>query len=97
MLPVVLKMANDQVANVRFNVAKSLQKIGPVLESLYVVCPRARRCPLGPEATIKTLYLFCFSALQTEVKPVLEKLTTDTDMDVKYFAQEALNGNVFIC
>uniref|UniRef100_A0A674NNF5 Protein phosphatase 2, regulatory subunit A, beta b n=1 Tax=Takifugu rubripes TaxID=31033 RepID=A0A674NNF5_TAKRU len=64
MLPVVLKMANDQVANVRFNVAKSLQKIGPVLESL---------------------------ALQTEVKPVLEKLTTDTDMDVKYFAQEALN------
>lgn len=33
MLPVVLKMSNDQVANVRFNVAKSLQKIGPVLDS----------------------------------------------------------------
>ncbi|CAB1348505.1 unnamed protein product [Coregonus sp. 'balchen'] len=55
MLPVVLKMSNDQVANVRFNVAKSLQKIGPVLDS---------------------------NALQTEVKPVLEKLATDTDMDV---------------
>ena len=38
MLPVVLKMSNDQVANVRFNVAKSLQKIGPVLESRYCVC-----------------------------------------------------------
>lgn len=37
MLPVVLKMSNDQVANVRFNVAKSLQKIGPVLDSKYVV------------------------------------------------------------
>lgn len=97
MLPVVLKMANDQVANVRFNVAKSLQKIGPVLESLYVARPRARRCPLGPEATIETSYSFRFSALQTEVKPVLEKLTTDTDMDVKYFAQEALNGNVLVC
>ena len=40
MLPVVLKMSNDQVANVRFNVAKSLQKIGPVLESRYCVCQR---------------------------------------------------------
>lgn len=27
MLPVVLKLANDPVANVRFNVAKSLTKI----------------------------------------------------------------------
>uniref|UniRef100_A0A669B9S6 Protein phosphatase 2, regulatory subunit A, beta a n=1 Tax=Oreochromis niloticus TaxID=8128 RepID=A0A669B9S6_ORENI len=64
MLPVVLKMSNDQVANVRFNVAKSLQKIGPILDS---------------------------NALQTEVKPVLEKLASDTDMDVKYFAQEAIS------
>lgn len=37
MLPVVLKMSNDQVANVRFNVAKSLQKIGLILEPRYVV------------------------------------------------------------
>lgn len=35
------------------------------------------------------------SALQTEVKPVLEKLATDTDMDVKYFAQEAISGQYF--
>ncbi|XP_055211467.2 serine/threonine-protein phosphatase 2A 65 kDa regulatory subunit A beta isoform isoform X3 [Gorilla gorilla gorilla] len=33
MLPIVLKMAGDQVANVRFNVAKSLQKIGPILDT----------------------------------------------------------------
>lgn len=32
------------------------------------------------------------SSLQTEVKPVLEKLATDQDMDVKYFAQEAISG-----
>ena len=37
MLPVVLKMSTDQVANVRFNVAKSLQKIGPVIDSRYVI------------------------------------------------------------
>ncbi|XP_072125729.1 serine/threonine-protein phosphatase 2A 65 kDa regulatory subunit A beta isoform-like [Mobula birostris] len=33
MLPTVLQMAGDQVANIRFNVAKSLQKIGPVLDA----------------------------------------------------------------
>lgn len=36
---------------------------------------------------------FCIlSTLRDEVKPVLEKLATDTDMDVKYFAQEAISG-----
>uniref|UniRef100_A0A2K6G3B6 Protein phosphatase 2 scaffold subunit Abeta n=1 Tax=Propithecus coquereli TaxID=379532 RepID=A0A2K6G3B6_PROCO len=64
MLPIVLKMAGDQVANVRFNVAKSLQKIGPILDT---------------------------NALQGQVKPVLQKLGQDEDMDVKYFAQEAIS------
>lgn len=32
MLPTVLTMASDNVANVRFNVAKTLQKIGPILD-----------------------------------------------------------------
>ncbi|KAK2498226.1 hypothetical protein MC885_017462 [Smutsia gigantea] len=32
-LPIVLKMAGDQVANIRFNVAKSLQRIGPILDA----------------------------------------------------------------
>ncbi|GAB5577064.1 serine/threonine-protein phosphatase 2A 65 kDa regulatory subunit A beta isoform isoform X4 [Prionailurus iriomotensis] len=64
MLPVVLKMAGDQVANVRFNVAKSLQKIGPVLNT---------------------------DALREEVRPVLQKLGQDEDVDVKYFAQEAIS------
>ncbi|XP_052519490.1 serine/threonine-protein phosphatase 2A 65 kDa regulatory subunit A alpha isoform-like [Budorcas taxicolor] len=63
MLPTVLYMAEDPVPNVRFNVAKSLQKIGSILDN---------------------------STLQTEVKPILEKLTQDRDVDVKYFAQEAL-------
>ncbi|XP_072125758.1 serine/threonine-protein phosphatase 2A 65 kDa regulatory subunit A beta isoform-like [Mobula birostris] len=63
MLPTVLQMAGDQVANIRFNVAKSLQKIGPVLDA---------------------------STLQNKFKPMLEKLGQDQDMDVKYFAQEAM-------
>ncbi|XP_067009843.1 serine/threonine-protein phosphatase 2A 65 kDa regulatory subunit A alpha isoform isoform X3 [Anabrus simplex] len=65
MLPTVLNMANDNVANVRFNVAKTLQKIGPILDA---------------------------GCIQTQVKPVLDKLHVDTDVDVKYFASEAIAG-----
>lgn len=32
MLPVIINMSNDPVANVRFNVAKTLQKIGNIFE-----------------------------------------------------------------
>lgn len=35
MLPTVISLAQDAVANVRFNVAKTLQKIGPKLEARY--------------------------------------------------------------
>lgn len=46
----------------------------------------------GPEYCLSQLLLLDFSALQEEVKPVLQKLGQDEDMDVKYFAQEALSG-----
>jgi len=32
MLPTVIQMGSDSVANVRFNVAKTLQKIGPIFD-----------------------------------------------------------------
>lgn len=38
-----------------------------------------------------------YSTLQTEVKPILEKLSQDQDMDVKYFAQEAITGKLLLC
>lgn len=65
MLPTVLTMATDNVANVRFNVAKTLQRIGPFLEP---------------------------TAVQAQVKPILDKLNADSDVDVKYFASEAIAG-----
>lgn len=105
-------MAGDAVANVRFNVAKSLQKIGPILENRYAwPDPTVKRCALGHRVQLKgegstDSVAFSFqlpaahllpplphhSTLQNEVKPVLEKLTQDPDVDVKYFAQEALSG-----
>jgi len=63
LLPTVISMANDNVANVRFNVAKSLQKLTPRMEA---------------------------QSTHSAIKPVLDKLITDTDVDVKYFATEAL-------
>ncbi|XP_031562500.1 serine/threonine-protein phosphatase 2A 65 kDa regulatory subunit A alpha isoform-like [Actinia tenebrosa] len=65
MLPVVLNLSKDTVANVRFNVAKTLQKIGPLMDA---------------------------STIQGQIKPCLDKLNADSDVDVKYFAQEALTA-----
>ncbi|KOB66402.1 Protein phosphatase 2 regulatory subunit A alpha isoform [Operophtera brumata] len=65
LLPTVLSMADDNVANVRFNVAKTLQKMAPFLDA---------------------------AVIQPQVKPVLEKLNVDPDVDVKYFASEAIAG-----
>lgn len=65
LLPTVLLLAADPVANVRFNVAKTLQKISPFLEA---------------------------SVIDSQVKPTLEKLNADPDVDVKHFASEAIAG-----
>ena len=35
-LPTVISLAEDNVANVRFNVAKTLQKIAPLIDTQYV-------------------------------------------------------------
>lgn len=34
------------------------------------------------------------STITSQIKPVLDKLNADADVDVKYFAQEALTGTV---
>lgn len=65
LLPTVLGMASDKVANVRFNVAKTLQKISPQLDQ---------------------------AVIQSQVKPVLDKLNADADVDVRYSASEAVAG-----
>ncbi|XP_049533428.1 serine/threonine-protein phosphatase PP2A 65 kDa regulatory subunit isoform X2 [Anopheles darlingi] len=64
-LPTIKVLSTDPVANVRFNVAKTLQKLSPFLDQ---------------------------AAIDEHVKPILEKLNTDTDVDVKYFASEAMVG-----
>merc|ERR1719348_2167442 len=56
LLPTVVSLGSDTVPNVRFNVAKSVQKMSPSLDA---------------------------STIEGDVKPLLNKLQTDTDIDVK--------------
>jgi serine/threonine-protein phosphatase 2A regulatory subunit A len=63
LLPLVLRMAQDKVANIRFNVAKTLQALIPHIDAATV---------------------------QSRVKPCLQKLTEDSDRDVKFYATQAL-------
>ncbi|KAH8304577.1 hypothetical protein KR059_012535 [Drosophila kikkawai] len=63
MLPTVLLLSEDPIANVRFNVAKTLKKIFPFLEA---------------------------SVMDAKVKPALDKLRADEDVDVQNFAADAI-------
>jgi hypothetical protein len=38
------------------------------------------------------VFFLSYSCIQTQVKPVLDKLNVDSDVDVKYFASEAIAG-----
>lgn len=73
MLPTVIGLGSDSVPNVKFNVAKTLARIGQYLDQ---------------------------QTLQQQVKPVLEKLKTDKDLDVQYFAIEAMESeylHILLC
>jgi len=63
LLPTVVSLGSDSVPNVRFNVAKSVQKMSASLDA---------------------------ATIEASVKPLLNQLQTDNDIDVKYFASEAL-------
>lgn len=67
--------------NVRFNVAKVLGSIAKNLDAAYVQL-----------SDVCVLIVPLFSAVNSEVKPILNKLAEDTEFDVKYFAEEAKEG-----
>ncbi|KAJ3028266.1 hypothetical protein HDV00_010537 [Rhizophlyctis rosea] len=63
-IPTVTQLASDPIPNIRFNVAKSLEVIGPL----------AKKHGVDAEP----------------VKTALNKLNGDSDVDVRFFAQRAL-------
>ncbi|KAG1410945.1 hypothetical protein G6F57_023884 [Rhizopus arrhizus] len=63
-------MSKDPIPNIRFNVAKSLESLIPLL----------KKDPNTGEL------------VNSSVKPTLEKLCTDQDGDVRFFATRALES-----
>lgn len=61
----VCNLHKDDVANVRFNVAKTLGNMTELVSKKHVV---------------------------NNVRPALEALSSDSDIDVSYFAKEALQS-----
>ena len=68
-------LVDDPIPNIRFNVAKALESLIPILEE-----------KTKGESETEPLSKF----LDKEVQPVLAKLSTDVDADVRYFATRAM-------
>ncbi|PAN30204.1 hypothetical protein PAHAL_3G000200 [Panicum hallii] len=65
LLPVVINSSKDRVPNIKFNVAKVLQSLVPILDQ---------------------------SVVEKTVKPCLVELSEDPDVDVRYYANQALQA-----
>ncbi|XP_075243674.1 serine/threonine-protein phosphatase 2A 65 kDa regulatory subunit A beta isoform-like isoform X2 [Convolutriloba macropyga] len=81
MLPIVYQMAADQVPNVRFNVCKTIHTICNVLKT-------AQQNTNGASGGGSKLS----GAQLSQMKGVLDKLAEDADVDVRFFAAEALQA-----
>lgn len=69
-LPTVIELSSDPIPNIRFNVAKSLETMIPMLKQNQSMS----------------------GLVSTMAKPTLEKLSTDKDGDVRFFANRALQA-----
>lgn len=86
-LPMLDKLAADDIPNIRFNVAKTYGAIIDILRklpeegtiySLEKSSAAAQPSPKGMEL------------IQQQIVPNLEKLQKDDDVDVRYFATSAI-------
>ncbi|KAF3774742.1 hypothetical protein EJ110_NYTH45106 [Nymphaea thermarum] len=65
LLPIVINSSKDRVPNIKFNVAKVLQSLVPVVEQ---------------------------SVVDQTIRPCLAELSEDPDVDVRYFASQAVQA-----
>lgn len=86
-LPILQNLVGDQIPNIRFNVAKSYAVIIDALKRL----PDSNETLLTMEKEGKTSKISerGDAIIRKEVLPVLDKLSNDEDVDVRYFASVA--------
>ncbi|KDO70022.1 hypothetical protein CISIN_1g0068981mg, partial [Citrus sinensis] len=65
LLPVVINASKDRVPNIKFNVAKVLQSLIPIVDQ---------------------------SMVEKTIRPCLVELTEDPDVDVRFFATQAIQS-----
>ncbi|KAI5203120.1 protein phosphatase PP2A regulatory subunit A [Aureobasidium subglaciale] len=85
--PILSNLVSDQIPNIRFNVAKSYAVLIDVLKRL----PDTESTVLSLEKTGKTGSGSPQGdqLIRDEIMPNLEKLMTDDDVDVRFFASQA--------
>ncbi|MBA0645792.1 hypothetical protein Goklo_013846 [Gossypium klotzschianum] len=66
LLPVVINASKDRVPNIKFNVAKVLQSLIPIVDQ---------------------------SVVEKKIRPCLVELSEDPDVDVRFFASQALESS----
>lgn len=88
-LPMMEKLVDDRIPNIRFNVAKSYEVLIGVLKRLpeqgtIVELEKANQNPAGCQRGL--------NLIQNNILPNLGKLQQDDDVDVRYFATTAANS-----
>lgn len=105
-IPFLGNLMNDPISNIRFNVAKSYQvlveaylkpenAVKVVTEEPQTTTEPANNesskkssTPLGPKADLASIK----ELIDGTILPNLQKLSEDTDVDVRYFASKSIEG-----
>ncbi|KAL2170551.1 hypothetical protein VTG60DRAFT_4659 [Thermothelomyces hinnuleus] len=88
-LPMLEKLTNDEIPNIRFNVAKTYSALISALRRLpdegTIYTLEQAKTPFSPSPRGQQL-------IDERIMPSLEKLQKDDDVDVRYFATMAANA-----
>lgn len=89
LMSIIIKLAEDPVPNIRFNAAKTLQKLIPRIDG-SVVASQVRTTPAISPSQRPCDPLNLRAPCLTQVKPTLNLMCEDQDDDVRYYAAKAL-------
>lgn len=88
-LPILSSLVADQIPNIRFNVAKSYAIIIDVLKRLPDSDETLQTLEKSGTAPPSSITERGDAIIREEILPNLDKLTSDEDVDVRYFAMTA--------